>query len=332
MHRFFIKDSICCTIQHNNIKYKQIIDNIDIDNNLIDKNFIDDISDVNKSIIEIIKEDDVRHITKVLRLNIGQNIEIVDIDARLFVCKLIQVDTDGVFCVPVSEIVETGESCVNITLYQGIPKGEKFDFIIQKSIELGVNRIVPVLFDRCVVKWKDDKSSIKKHTRWNRIAYEAAKQSKRCYIPKVEIPITVDELIKELMESSQIKANKNSDNLERLNILFYEEESNIGLKDKIVEFKQMYKLKNESINKSTNDFSKKIDNNLTVKNKENNNGVISVSAIVGAEGGLEQYEVKKLKNAGAKCVSLGKRILRTETAGIITVALLQYELGDLGNA
>ncbi len=270
-----------------------------------------------KNKIQIIEKDDIRHISKVLRLSVGEQIEIVDSQFRLFVCELIQIDSEGVFCVPIYEQQDTGESPINITLYQGVPKGEKFDLIIQKSIELGVTRIVPVLFDRCVVKFKDDKSIVKKHTRWNRIAYEAAKQSKRCYVPEVAMPITVTQLEDEIKSSS-----------ERLDILFYEEEDSVGLKEEFNHFKDRIKLKNGE----SGVVVKKLTTVDETRDSKKNILKLSVSAIVGAEGGLEPYEVQKLKNSGAKCVSLGKRILRTETAGIITVALIQYELGDLGNA
>ncbi len=291
MNRFFIQDSVM-DLSYEYAQKSNI--NISETEDILRSSMI-----IQSLTIKITAKDDVRHISKVLRLIAGDTIEIVDVDARLFVCKIISVGELEVCCEIISQEYKTGESPVDIVLYQGLPKGEKFDLIIQKSVELGVHRIVPVIFDRCVVKWKDDKSSLKKHTRWNRISYEAAKQSKRCVIPKVDMPIKIEQLVKEI---GTVTAQDNTIDTNKLNLLFYEDEAVKSLKDVIVDFKE----------------------NSDVQIP------LQISVIVGAEGGIENFEVEKLKNAGAKSVSLGNRILRTETAGIVTTALIQYELGDLG--
>ncbi len=246
--------------------------------------------------ISIKNKDDVRHISKVLRLKTAEKIEVVDVNHRLYLCEIVKIsDNNGgeVVCKIIEEIAETGESPVDIILYQGIPKGEKFDIIIQKCVELGIAKIVPIIFERCVVKCKNDKSSDKKLTRWNRIAYEAAKQSKRCIIPTVEAPITVKQLSKRLSDDEEL--------YNHLSLLFYEDEKKTTLKDIVSTYRTFNNIERKTIN-----------------------------IIVGAEGGITSEEVLLLTDAGVHSVSLGNRILRTETAGIVATAIMQYELGDLG--
>ncbi len=268
--------------------------------------------------IDIVNAEDIKHISKVLRLQIGDNIEIVDKDSKLYLCEITEFSQDKVICKIIHQIMTDGESNIQINLYQGLPKGEKFDLIIQKCVELGVDKITPVLFDRCVVKW-NDKSADKKLARWNRIAYEAAKQSKRCVIPVVEEPINIKELAqridtvnfsesanKKLVKNENINNNNtNSDNTNihyvendnhNLSIVFYEDEQKSRLKDIVDRF----------------------------------GGIKTINIIIGSEGGFEPQEIEILTEAGAISASLGSRILRTETAGIAACAVIQYSLGDLG--
>ncbi len=294
MNRFFVD----CSIEklHNGNKYSTdnpLFDNAQDSAQDLSHHLEDDTNNICSEteqikIISITSNEDVLHIKKSLRLKNGDQLEIVDADKQLYICEIVSID-NTVKCSVLRRIEQSSESPIEIVLYQGLPKGEKFDFIIQKSIELGVDKIVPVMFDRCVVKWKADKSSDKKHLRWNKIAYEAVKQCKRQVIPEVEKPIKLDELISRISNESQ----------SNLSLLFYEEEDTLMLKQVLEDF----------VNNLTN---------------------TKVSAIVGPEGGLEEYEVEKLKSAGVNCVSLGKRILRTETAGMAVVAVIQYALGDLG--
>ncbi len=301
MHRFFIKEN-------SDIKYSDAIHS--------SNDITENIDDVHQIIIN--DKDDVKHIIKVLRLKIGQKIEVVDFNHRLYLCEIQKIDDAGneVICKIINEIADNGESPVHIILYQGLPKGEKFDLIIQKSVELGIGKIVPVIFDRCVVKWKNDKSSDKKLLRWNRIAYEAAKQSKRSVIPVVDAPIDIEEL-RDRLQGQNLLDNMGAslsvsersiektfvENNNSVSILFYEDEKQVSLKDILMEYRKLNHAKNEA-------------------------NIINI--IVGAEGGLEEHEVELLRSSGAYSVSLGSRILRTETAGIVATAIVQYELGDLG--
>ncbi len=164
------------------------------------------------------QKEDVRHLTKALRVTIGEKIELcIEETGEEWITEVIALDLDAVSLTAIEKSVTTRESSVDITLYQGLPKADKMELIIQKSTELGVSVIVPVAMDRCVVKLKD-KDSEKKQERWQKIAYEAAKQSKRSKIPKVNLPVKLKKL--ELALSTH-----------DLVIFLYENEKEHGLKE-----------------------------------------------------------------------------------------------------
>lgn len=159
--------------------------------------------------------DDVQHISKVLRLKCGDCIEVCDTCGTDYICKISSVSKNDVIADIIQKIPNNSESNLNITLYQGIPKGDKMDFIIQKSVELGVKEIVPVVMKRTVVKLKNAEYKTERH---NKISAEAAKQSKRGIIPKVSKPIDFSEML-EILKSKIA-----------LNILAYENEKNNDIK------------------------------------------------------------------------------------------------------
>ena len=171
----------------------------------------------------------------------------------------------------------TTELPINITLYQGLPKADKLEFIIEKSTELGVSKIVPVEMRFSIAKVKNEE---KKIVRWNKIAESAAKQSKRNVIPLIEQTIKFNEMIKELEQYDLI-------------LVAYENESKQTLKNVLAKV-QKDKIKN-------------------------------VALIIGPEGGVDSKEIDLLIQSGAECISLGKRILRTETAPLALLSMLVYE-------
>ena len=166
------------------------------------------------------------------------------------------------------------EAKLKVWLFQGLPKGEKMDLIVQKAVELGVNSIVPVVTKRCVSR-PSEASLQKKTDRWQKIAKEAAMQSKRGYIPKIFNVMNFDDAINFSQELEKV-------------ILFYE---NGGIAP--------YRVINNMLN--------------------------SVAIFIGSEGGFEKSEVDFAKSRRAELCSLGKRILRTETAAIVSVATTIYE-------
>lgn len=173
--------------------------------------------------------------------------------------------------------MESNELNINVTLFQGLPKFEKLEFIIEKTTELGVNSITPVEMKYSVAKMKNEEQ---KNVRWNKIAEAAAKQSKRDRIPQVNKCIKDKELIKEIQNYNLV-------------LVCYEDENRTTLRDVL-----------QDIDKSR------------VKN---------IAIIVGPEGGLDKSEVKEIIENGGKSVSLGKRILRTETAPLAILSMLVYE-------
>lgn len=176
--------------------------------------FFADASCIDDNVITV-TGDDVQHISRVLRLKCGDCIEICDMCGTDYLCTVSSVSKTAVTANIIKKMPNSSESNLNITLYQGIPKGDKLDFIIQKSVELGAKRIVPVVMQRTVVKFKN---AALKTERQRKIAAEAAKQSKRGIIPKVSSPICFDDMINEIKNSAA------------LSILAYENEEQTDIK------------------------------------------------------------------------------------------------------
>lgn len=223
--------------------------------------------------------DDVKHITSVLRLTVKDEIVITDKENNeSYYAEIVGIDKEQVSCDIKKKVLETTESSIDITVFQGLPKAEKMEYIIQKTTEIGAKYIIPVKMKRCIVKI-DEKDERKKIERWQKIAEVAAKQSGRDFIPtigKVESLNTVYDKIKEY----------------DLFLIAYEKEEQNTLKEELKKY-------------------------LSAK---------KIAVLIGPEGGLDEEEVEKLKQAGAKVITLGKRILRTETAPITLVSNIIYEL------
>lgn len=227
--------------------------------------------------------DDVKHIYKVLRLNEGEIVKLNDCNGNEFLANIINITKSEVELEIIEKLDIDNESGVEITLFQGLPKAQKMDLIVQKGTELGIKEFKPVLTKRVDVKLKGE---FKKLDRLNRIALEAAKQSKRSIIPKVMEPIEFEELIQEIKGYDLI-------------LVPYENKENFGIKRLMSEIKNKSEIK-------------------------------TIGIIIGPEGGFEESEIKTLEENNAKIITLGSRILRTETAGFTATSLIQYEFGDLG--
>lgn len=231
----------------------------------------------------IITGEDVIHIKKVLRLKGGDNIIVSDGIGTDYHVEIQKIGSDMIDTKIINSYKNISEPPVNITLFQGLPKSDKMNYIIQKSVELGVKRIVPVITERTVVKISKNKDYKKRHQRWNRISMEAAKQCNRGIVPQVKYPIPFKDAIK-------IPANGG------LKILPYEKEKSQGIKS-------------------------------ILKDKPNNKDIF---IYIGPEGGFSDREIELAFESEIKTISLGPRILRTETAGIVVLSILMYELGDVG--
>jgi len=233
---------------------------------------------VGNNTIKITDKDDIKHIVKVLRLGVGDKIDISDSLEYEYNTEIISVNIDFLETKILDKQKFAREPETNITLFQGIPKQGKMETIIQKSVEIGVYSIVPIFTDRTVVT--DNGNFKNKIERWQKISDEAVKQCKRGIIPKIKGSLILSEILKDLDKYELI-------------IFPYENESNFTIKDCL--------------------------RNLDYRPKD-------IAVIIGPEGGFSEEEAEKLKNAGANCVTLGKTILRTETAGIVTIAMVMYEL------
>lgn len=216
---------------------------------------------------------DCNHIKNVLRMKKGDTF-LVSCEGKSHLCSLTECEQDFAIAEIIKENFQDTELPIKIHLFQGLPKGDKLELIIQKTVELGVHKIIPVEMNRCVVKL-DGKKKASKTARWQAIAESAAKQSKRALVPEVELPVSYSEAIKKATE---------------LDLLLVPYESKRGMQD-------------------TKDA-------LTFMKKGS-----SVGILIGPEGGFEEAEIKKAFSAGGKVISLGERILRTETASITAVGM-----------
>ncbi len=244
--------------------------------------------------IHLTNKEEIHHLIKVLRAKIGDKVEVSNGNQIEYLCQVYQIDSNQVELEVIEKRQVKRELPIDIEIFQGMPKQGKLEGIVQKSVELGVHFITPVFMQRSVVT-KSEKDE-KKIERLNGIALSAAKQSKRGFVPIVKMPINFNEAVERLCDKSLI-------------IFPYEGAETINLKTL---------LKRKNINDSTTKEN--------VSNKEAEK-IKSIGIIIGPEGGFSKEEVDILVEAGATPVSLGPRILRTETASVYTLSIVGYELG-----
>jgi len=229
----------------------------------------------------IITGENVNHIKNVLRKNIKDTLEICDAqNGKNFLCEICEFQKEQIICDIAEELQNTSEPRTYVHIYQGLPKADKMELIIQKSVELGVSEITPINMKRCIVKL-DAKDEKKKIERWQKISEVAAKQSGRDIIPKLNAICSIKDIAKQC---------ENYDSI----ILAYENEKENTLKNEI------QKLKKNKVNK--------------------------IAIIIGPEGGVDLEEVEKAKQEGINIITLGNRILRTETVALNILSIIMYEL------
>ena len=230
-----------------------------------------------------IKGQDVNHIKNVLRAKIGGEIYICNQDtSENFLCDIQEFEKEKITCKIKEKLENNSESNIEITIFQGLPKSDKMELIIQKSVELGVYQITPIEMKRCVVNLQE-KDKKKKQERWQKISEVAAKQCMRDSIPKINGIISIKELENQIDQYDVV-------------LVAYENERENTLKN------ELEKIKNQ--------------------NKERN----KIAIVIGPEGGIEEKEVESLKDKGCKIITLGKRILRTETVALNMISIIMYEL------
>ncbi|MBR2696066.1 MAG: 16S rRNA (uracil(1498)-N(3))-methyltransferase [Parasporobacterium sp.] len=228
----------------------------------------------------LIDGSDVNHIKNVLRMKPGESLLLSDGEGKDFHCEIDHFDQeDTIFCRILDTETSRSELSVKFYLFQGLPKSDKLEHIIQKSVELGVYEIIPVRTARSIVKY-DAKKQKAKQERWQKIAEGAAKQSKRGIVPEVKAVADFEDAL------SYAKA---------LDLVLIPYEN----------FKDM---------KATKETIAAIKPGM------------SVGIFVGPEGGFEQEEVESAEAKGAVPISLGSRILRTETAPLMLLSVLMFAL------
>lgn len=222
--------------------------------------------------------EDVIHISKVLRLKTGDTLTCCDGRGFDYEARISQISKSVILCDIINKTKSYTEPDLKVSLIQGIPKGSKMDYIIQKTTELGISDIYPCTLNRCVAKLDGEK----KIERWQKIAKEAAQQSGRGAVPKVHTAL-------DLKTASEI--------LKEADIYFvaYECEEEIAIKTVLLSKKEPK----------------------------------SVAFLIGPEGGFDKSEIEFLAENGIMSISLGKRILRTETAGEAVLSMIMYEIGDI---
>lgn len=226
---------------------------------------------------KIILSDENIHHLRVLRIEADEEFEIV-VDSLVYLVRLDQSSQDLPSVIILDKKEDDNESNIKINLYQGLPKQDKFEWIIQKATELGVTKIIPFSSSRTIVKW-DEKKEKKKLVRYEEIAKSAAKQSKRSLIPEIGNQVTFKQMVNELEGKFVILAYENR--------------------------------------------------GITLRQVLQENRPDEINIVIGPEGGFADYEVETFEEIDGYIVNLGNRILRTETAAIGLIAMIQYELGDI---
>ncbi len=223
---------------------------------------------------------DWNHAANVLRVRPGEQVLLSVGEDWNFLCTVREVDRNSqrILLSVLEENRDVRELPVKISLYQGLPKSDKMELIIQKAVELGAARVVPVETARCVVKL-DRKKAESKRSRWQAISESAAKQSGRSVIPEIAMPMPFAAALKEAADSDiRLIPYENAEGMERTRRIL------------------------ESVEPGQ-----------------------KIAVFIGPEGGFEETEIRQAEEAGFEAVTLGKRILRTETAGFVVLSLLMAQ-------
>lgn len=235
-------------------------------------------ADIDGAVIRITDKKDIHHMTEVLRLGAGDEIVVSDSLAWEYACVIEEAGKDGVTARITDKMKDTKEPLTKVTLFQGVPKGQKLDDTVRKTTELGISEVVPVFMKRTVVK--DNGGYGKKCERFRAIATEASKQSGRNVVPLIHDAVGFDGMMDMLKGFDEV-------------VFCYENEDKRTLKDELT------------------GLEKRPD---------------SLALVIGPEGGFADEEAAMLLDAGYAPVSLGRTIMRTETAGTAALAMIMYEL------
>ena len=262
-----------------------------------------------------LSQEDARHARTVLRLCPGDQVEALCPEGR-FAAVIRTLDADGGTLEIVRSLPDT-EPRLRVTLFQGLPKADKMEWIVQKATELGADRIVPLRMARCVVRM-DEKDAVKKRERWQKIAREACKQSGRRLIPEVCLPVSLPAL---------------PPLLKTLDLTIAPWETYF-VRDPLQRERSQNSQPKEDCS-----FAGPVGDNVNIAVghpgllavRQTYPEISSLGIIIGPEGGIEQEEMKTLTAFGCLPVTLGRRILRTETAGLAALSALMCLYGEMEN-
>jgi 16S rRNA (uracil1498-N3)-methyltransferase len=236
--------------------------------------------------------DETHHLTRVLRLSFGEEVFVFDGRGREYRCSFVALELSCARLEISEALLDKVEPAIHITLAQALAKGEKFDLIIQKATELGVSAIAPLATVHADVKLSDERSE-KRLERWRRISLEAMKQCGRRRLVDIAPPVTLKDFLDPVRSQD---AGAFGLSLLRT-LLVFSERGGACITDVL---------------------ARRVDNRAVV-------------ALVGPEGGWSDEELTLLDERGARAVTLGPRVLRTETAAVVAVTLIQHILGDLSS-
>ena len=238
----------------------------------------------------LIHGENAHYISSVLRVQTGDMLTIFDGQGNRYICMINKIHKKEVIVEKIKKEAYSAESPILIALAQGIPKGDKMDFIVQKSTEIGVKKIIPLVTERSQVQ------HTAKTERWRKIALSASQQSGREKIPDIEEPVSFKEFFNPPIPLLTKGDEGGLYDKTFRGIIFSEEEKNQNLKK-------------------------------VLKNFE---GSATITLLIGPEGGFSDTETKIAVEKGFIAASLGPRILRTETAALSAISIVQYKLGDMG--
>lgn len=230
----------------------------------------------------IIQDENVNHIKNVLRLSSGDNLLINDRQGKDYKCIISLIENNVIKAKIMEASDSTVEPVIETVLFQSLVKGEKMELVIQKAIEIGVTKIIPICTSRCVVKLENAKKTASKVERWNKIAESAAKQSGRGIVPIVPEPLT---------------------------------------------FKQALEYAAEHLQAACIPYEKEREN--TIRAFLTSTNANSFGIFIGPEGGFTEEEIAAAKESEVASITLGPRILRSETAGLVVLANMMYEMGEM---
>jgi 16S rRNA (uracil1498-N3)-methyltransferase len=240
--------------------------------------------------------DNARYLVSVLRCKKGDELTVFDGKGNCLKTNILKADRKEVIADVLEKFPCDTESPLNITLMQGLLKGQKMDMVIQKTTELGVKEIIPVITERSQAK------ETRKVSRWRKIAEEASRQSGRTFIPTIHEPVEFNQLFGKVGKLEGSGETVKQGHGEMIGIIFWEE-GGVSLKEAVHKF-------------SSSPIPRFPD--------------FPIKVLIGPEGGFTKKEVTFAEGKGFIVTSLGKRILRAETAAISAIALVQFLLGDLG--